>query len=163
MNSSERDEQPEPVTVVDPAGIECVLAAGDAADVPALREWALGLPESSYGKIFIEVFAPMQIVPLTLPAHVSVTWLCREEREASPRPGMSRGRGAALADAVDAWCDEWLWADCDSVRKIELWTGARTSPIMQNYWTALDRRIEKRWPAGLQQAARALPTPRTHP
>lgn len=154
MSTFEPSEQPEAVTVIDPAGIECVLAAGDAADLPSLREWLRGLPEGAYGQVFIEVFAPIQIVPLPLPAHVGVTWLCREQREVSPRPGIGRGRGEALATAVDAWCDEWLWADSNAVRNIELWTGARTSPVMQNYWTALDRRVEKRWPGGVQSRER---------
>ena len=157
MNAFDPTEQPETVSVADPAGIECVLAAGDAADLPALRDWLRALPEAAYGQVFIEVFAPIQIVPLPLPPRVSVTWLCREQRDASPRPGIGRGRGEALASAVDAWCDEWLWADSNSVRNIELWTGARTSPVMQNYWTALDRRLEKRWPGGVQQRDSSRP------
>ncbi len=140
-------ERPDQVSVVDPAGIDCVLAACDAADLPALRAWLRGLPETSYGRVFVEVFAPMQIVTLPAPPHVGVTWLCREEREVSPRPGLGRRRGEALAAAVDAWCDEWLWADSEAVRHIELWTGARTSPVMQNYWTGLDRRLAKHWPS----------------
>ncbi len=146
MSAFDPADHPDAVTVVDPAGIDCVLAAADAADLPALRAWLGELPETSYGQVFVEVFSPIQIVEFPLPNHVSVTWLCREEREESPRPGIGRRRGEALAAAVDAWFDEWLWADSSAVRNIQLWTGARTSPVMQNYWTALDRRVEKRWP-----------------
>nr|WP_272928700.1 SIP domain-containing protein [Leucobacter luti] len=143
------------VSVVDPAGVDCVIAACDAADLPALRQWLGSLPETSYGRVFVEVFAPMQIEQLPVPPHVGVTWLCREEREASPRPGIGRRRGEALATAVDAWFDEWVWADSEAVRNIELWTGARSCPVMQNYWTALDRRLEKRWPGGTTQRTHA--------
>lgn len=141
--------------MIDPAGIDCVLAACDASDIPALREWLRELPDSSYGRVFVEVFSPIQIEMLEVPTHVGVTWLCRETREASPRPGIGRQRGDALATAVDAWFDEWLWADSESVRHIELWTGARTSPVMQNYWMALDRRLEKRWPREMVQRERS--------
>lgn len=149
------------VSVLDPAGIDCVLAAGDASDLTELRAWLGGLPENAYGRVFIEVFAEMQIEDLPTPANVGVTWLCREQRETSPRPGLGRRRGEALADAVDAWFDEWLWADSEAVRNIQLWMGARTSSVMQSYWAALDRRLEKRWPGYCQNACRDS-CPRRH-
>lgn len=153
--------EPEAVSVLDPAGIDCVLAAGDASDLEELRAWLRALPEDAYGRVFVEVFAEMQIEPLPVPAHVGVTWLVREQREESPRPGLGRRRGEALASAVDAWFDEWLWADSEAVRNIQLWMGARTSPVMQSYWAALDRRLEKRWPGTCQQACRNA-CPRRH-
>ncbi|UOQ58830.1 SIP domain-containing protein [Leucobacter allii] len=142
------------VSVVDPDGIDCVLAAGDVSDLPELRGWLAGLPETAYGRVFIEVFAEMQIEPLPVPPHVGVTWLCREQREASPRPGVGRRRGEALAGAVEAWFQEWLWADSEAVRNIQLWMGARTSSVMQSYWAQLDRRLERRWPGFCQQECR---------
>jgi hypothetical protein len=39
--------------------------------------------------------------------------------------------------------------------------GARTSSVMQSYWTALDRRLEKRWPGYCQNACRNS-CPRKH-
>lgn len=137
---------PELVTVVDPEGIDCIIAAGDISDLPALRDWLAVLPAEAYGQVFIEVFAEMQIEPLAAPGNVTVTWLCREQREESPRPGIGRMRGEALAAAVEAWFDEWMWADSQSVRNIELWMGARTSSVMQSYWAKLQRRLERRWP-----------------
>lgn len=156
MNAPEPAEDPQIVSVVDPDGLDCVLAAGDASDLTELRAWLSGLPETAYGQVFIEVFAEMQIETLPAPPHVGVTWLCREKREPSPRPGLGRRRGEWLVEAVDAWFDEWLWADSEAVRNIQLWMGARTSSVVQSYWAALDRRLEKRWPGfcqpGCQQA-----------
>ena len=137
---------PEPVTVVDPDGIDCIIAAGDISDLPSLRDWLAVMPSQAYGQVFIEVFAEMQIEELETPENVSVTWLCREQREESPRPGLGRRRGEALATAVEAWFDEWMWADAQSMRHIELWMGARTSSVMQSYWARLQRRLERRWP-----------------
>ncbi|RGE23259.1 SIP domain-containing protein [Leucobacter sp. wl10] len=153
-STPEPADDPQIVSVIDPAGVDCVLAAGDASDLTELREWLRRLPEESYGQVFIEVFAEMQIEPLPVPPHVGVTWLCREQREMSPRPGAGRRRGEALAGAVDAWFDEWLWADSEAVRNIQLWMGARTSSVMQSYWAGLDRRLEKRWPGYCQNACR---------
>lgn len=141
------------VTVVDPDGIDCVLAAGDASDLPELRAWLLELPENAYGQVFIEVFSRIQIEQLPLPPHVHATWLCREDRDESPRPGLGRRRGEALAGAVESWLAEWLWADSDTGRSFQFWMGARTSSVMQSYWTHLDRRLEKRWPGFATQAA----------
>lgn len=148
---------PSAVSVVDPDGLDCVLAAGDITDLPELRSWLAGLPEEAYGQVFIEVFAEMQVEPLPVPPHVGVTWLCRERREASPRPGIGRRRGDALAAAVEGWFAEWLWADSQAIRNIELWMGARTSSVMQSYWTQLDRRLDKRWPGYCQQDRAAQP------
>ncbi|WP_053352166.1 SIP domain-containing protein [Leucobacter musarum] len=146
MNFSEPSDFSESVSVIDPDGIDCVLAAGDASDLTQLGEWLRELPDTAYGRVFIEVFSEIQIETLPTPPHVGVTWLCREQREQSPRPGLGRRRGEALAGAVDAWFDEWLWADGEAVRNIQLWMGARTSSVMQTYWMSLDRRLEKRWP-----------------
>ncbi|WP_427869731.1 SIP domain-containing protein [Leucobacter luti] len=146
MNDFDPAERPDAVTVVDPAGLDCVVAAGDISDLPSLREWLAGLPAETYGRVFIEVFSEIQVEPVEAPEGVGVTWLCREQREPSPRPGIGRRRGEALAGAVEAWFDEWLWADAENVRHIELWMGARTSSVMQSYWKKLERRLERRWP-----------------
>jgi len=148
-------ENSEAVTVVDPDGIDCVLAAGDASDLREIRDWLRQLPDTAYGQVFIEVFSEIQIEALPLPPHVGVTWLCRERREESPRPGIGRRRGEALANAVDAWFDEWLWADSETGRSFQLWMGARTSSVMQSYWMGLDRRLEKRWPGFCQSDCQA--------
>ncbi|MBS3183092.1 MULTISPECIES: SIP domain-containing protein [Leucobacter] len=155
MNISEPFDFPEAVSVVDPEGIDCVLAAGDASDLPQLGEWLRGLPETAYGRVFVEVFSEIQIEDLPAPPNVGVTWLCREQREQSTRPGLGRRRGEALAGAVDAWFDEWLWADGEAVRNIQLWMGARTSSVMQTYWMGLDRRLEKRWPGYCERECRS--------
>lgn len=141
--------QPKPenhVSVADPDGIDCVLAAGDASDITEIKQWLETLPPTAYGQVFIEVFAKIQIQSLPLPANINVTWLVREQRSESPRPGIGKERGEALMSAVDAWFDEWLWADSDSGRNFNLWMGARTSTVMQSYWQHLDRRLAKKWP-----------------
>ena len=132
--------------MIDPDGIDCVLAAGDAGDLDEIRSWLQLLPETSYGQVFIEVFSEIQIEPLPLPPHVAVTWLCRETRDPSPRPGIGRRRGEALEAAVSGWFDEWLWSDSSTGRNFHLWMGARTSSVMQSYWLSFDRKLQKRWP-----------------
>ncbi|WP_336659132.1 SIP domain-containing protein [Leucobacter sp. USHLN153] len=155
MNSFEPSDFSDAVSVIDPDGIDCILAAGDASDITQLREWLRELPETAYGRVFIEVFSDVQIEALPTPPHVGVTWLCREGREDGSAAAPGRRRGEALAGAVDAWFDEWLWADADSVRNIQLWMGARSSTTMQAYWMGLDRRLEKRWPGYCERECRS--------
>ncbi|MBO1900683.1 hypothetical protein J4H92_01820 [Leucobacter weissii] len=130
---------------LDPEHLDCVLAGGDAADLPGLRLWCATLPPESYGRIFIEVFSPIQIEPLNPPPGIGVTWICREQLRPSPRPGIGIPRGQALADAVDAWLDEWLRADPASGRHFTVWTGARTSSIMHSFWRRIESELTRIW------------------
>lgn len=121
-------------TFGDPAHADCVLAVADASDLDALREWCADLPANAYGTVFVEVFAPMQIVDLQAPRRVAVRWICREELSPSPRPGIGVPRGQALASAVGAWFDEWLGTDPEAADRYLIWAGARSTPIMREFW-----------------------------
>ncbi|QIM19385.1 SIP domain-containing protein [Leucobacter coleopterorum] len=123
-------------SVVDPDGIDCVLAAGDAADLDEIREWLQLLPDTAYGQVFVEVSDRAQIEPLPLPVNVAATWLFVGGGDP----------GVALETAVDAWFDEWLWPDSGVDRNFHLWTGARENAVMQGYWHSFDRRLKKRLP-----------------
>ncbi len=137
-------EHSDPVAVLDPDGIDCVLAAGDADDLDEIREWLGQLPETAYGQVFVEASDSARIESLPCPPGVSATWLVAPPEESA---GTASGsRGDALANAVDAWFDEWLWAESGTGRDFQLWMGARTSAVMESYWLALDRRLKKRWP-----------------
>lgn len=128
----------------EPGHLDCVLAAGDISDLPGLRAWCASLPRHSYGQIFIEVFTPFQIQPLDTPHHVGVTWLCREERRPSTRPGIGTPRGQILADAVDAWLSEWIRADPHSWHFM-LWMGARSSSVMRSFWRRIETKVDQLW------------------
>lgn len=134
------------LTIVDPDGLDCVLAAGDIGDLKGLRAWIAGLSDAVVGQVYIEVFSPIQIQPLSVPSGVGVTWICRESLRPSPRPGIGLPRGQALASAVEAWLDEWVRVDGDAGRQFSIWTGARSSPVMQNLWFRVEAELAKRWP-----------------
>ncbi|QIK63080.1 SIP domain-containing protein [Leucobacter viscericola] len=131
----------EVTSVVDPDGLDCVLAAGDAGDLDEIREWLQNLPETAYGQVFIEASDKAQIEPLPLPVNVAATWLC-----AGSRATVEQDPGVALETAVDAWFDEWLWPDSGVDRNFHLWTGCRENVVMQGYWRSFDRRLKKRLP-----------------
>lgn len=126
---------------IDTSYLDCVLAAGDASDLAELREWCADLPPDSYGQIFIEVFSPIQIEPLDTPRRVAVTWICREQLRSGTRPGQGLPRGQALANAVDAWLDEWLRADPASGRRFQLWCGAQSTPAMCEFWADIAKEL----------------------
>lgn len=128
-----------------PETVDCILAAGDASDLDDIRAWCAQLPANSYGTIFIEVFAPMQIETIETPRRVSVTWICREGLAGSSRPGIGVPRGQALATAVDAWLDEWVRAEPESGQHCMIWTGARSSSIMQSFWMRVERELTEAW------------------
>ncbi|XPP27782.1 MAG: hypothetical protein ACNYNX_06255 [Leucobacter sp.] len=133
------------LSILDPDGLDCILAAGDASDLRELRAWIADLPESSFGQIYIEVFSPIQIEPLPVPPGVGVTWICREALRPSSRPGIGIPRGRALADAVDAWLDEWVRVEDDAGRHFSIWTGARSSSVMQSFWLRIEAELAERW------------------
>lgn len=143
MTGSSSD--PDEFVFIDPEFLDCVLAAGDIGDLPGLRAWCAALPADAYGRIFLEVFSPIQIEPLPAPPGVGVTWICREGLRISPRPGIGIPRGQALADAVDAWLDEWLRADPGAGRHFLLWTGARSSSVMRSFWNRVEAELTEIW------------------
>ncbi|MBL5972743.1 MAG: hypothetical protein D3X82_02935 [Candidatus Leucobacter sulfamidivorax] len=136
---------PRHLTILDPDGLECLLAAGDAGDLRGLAAWLSERPRHSIGNVFIEVFSPIQIEPLPTPPGIGVTWICREGMRPSPRPGIGVPRGRALADAVDAWLDEWLRVGDDADRHFSIWMGARSSSVMQSFWLDVEHELAERW------------------
>ncbi|WP_165314254.1 SIP domain-containing protein [Agromyces protaetiae] len=117
----------------DPEGPR-VLLAGDAADLPAMRQRLGECDPRTAGIVFVEVLSPLQIVRLDGPAGVAVHWLFRERRR-----GPIALRGEVLVGAVDAWLDEWMRADGGT--RIEIWLGARTSSIVNAYARDLEHEL----------------------
>ncbi len=124
---------------------DCVLAAGDAGDLPGIRAWCAALPEDAYGQIFIEIFTPIQIEQLDAPAGVSINWICRERLRESTRPGIGIPRCQALATAVDAWLDEWYRSEYGPERHFTIYMGARGSSIMRTYWRGVEAEVAAAW------------------
>lgn len=146
MSISDAFESADRTSVAEPAGIDCVLAAGDVSEAAEIAAWLGELPESAYGMVFIEMPADsgLSVDPELLrgPERVSVTCLS----------GVPGEPGAALAGAVGAWLDEWLWAESQIVRNFDLWTGSEECEAMQGLWADVDRRLAKRWPGCAQVA-----------
>jgi NADPH-dependent ferric siderophore reductase len=129
----------------EPESFDCVLAAGDASDLPGLRTWCAALPEDSYGQVFVEVFSPIQTEELQAPPGINVTWIYRERLRETTRPGLGIPRCQALADAVDAWLDEWYRAEHGAERHFTIWMGARSSSIMRSYWNRVEAEVAEAW------------------
>lgn len=116
---------------------DLVLAAGVEADLPAIREWLAELPESVYGQVIIE--SDEELPRLETPAGVGVTRVTHFFE-----PGM------ALAMAVDAWFDEWVWAEADSPRTLQFWTRSGEAPAFGACRRRMQRLLGRREPSVAQ-------------
>lgn len=125
-----------------PSYLECVLAAGDAGDLDALREWCAALPKKSYGRVFVEVSSPDQIQPIEAPPGVGITWLVQRSHDALS--------GELLMVAANAWLDEWVRADPLSGRYVHLWAGARDSHEVTEQWDRIRAELAEIWAAAAE-------------
>lgn len=81
-----------------PGAATTLLIAGDETAMPAIAGILESLPAGAQGVAFIEVSTAADVVELTVPAGVAVTWLPRADRE----------YGHVLGDAVRGWTGAWV-------------------------------------------------------
>ncbi|BBX98833.1 siderophore-interacting protein [Mycobacterium lacus] len=81
------------------------LLAGDESALPAIAAALEALPAKAIGKAFIEVAGPDDVIPLTAPESVEVTWVYRGGR-ADLVPDDRAGDHAPLIEAVTS--SPWL-------------------------------------------------------
>ena len=115
-----------------------VMMAGDSRDLPELRSILSRLPADSYGQVFIEIVSSVQVVPLAVPAGVTVTWLRRDLASGASHGTFGAARGESLERAVLAWAAEWLEAECQCGQApFYLWIGCAMSPSVNRLHVAL--------------------------
>ncbi|MGJ0204300.1 hypothetical protein NHL51_09070 [Leucobacter sp. gxy201] len=114
---------------------DLVLAVGSVRDLPEIRAWLAGLPADAYGQVLIESCSGLAdaLEPLAAPAGVAVN---------SVPFGLEPGEG--LARAVTAWLDEWVWAEADIDRSVQMLACDDPSPAMRECWSRVDRKIARR-------------------
>lgn len=114
-----------------------VLVAGDIGDIDEIRQVLSDLPRDAYGRVIIEIAAPLQVVPLDAPPRVAVTWLRRDERSSLSKVRAAAERGETLVRAVDAWLDEWMRASDDPSSEYVLWIGSHASDAVNEFCVSL--------------------------
>lgn len=113
------------------------MMAGDSRDIPALRRVLAQLPSDSYGQVFIEIVADVQIVPVAAPAGVSVSWL-RRQGFGNDRRAFGSARGETIERAVLAWTSEWIEPGCQCEHApFYVWVGCAMSPSVDRLHVAL--------------------------
>lgn len=100
-----------------------IVLAGDVCDVPAIRVILAALPDDAYGQVFLEVTSPAQVVPVTAPPRVTVTWLHRDRVFSEIRNSLGAMPGEALTRAVSAWVAEWMPDDPGARRCYDMRVG----------------------------------------
>jgi len=113
------------------------LIAGDATDVPQIRDMLGRLPVSAYGQVYVEVASPIQVERWSVPEGMTVTRLRRDL--SSLASGVTVPRGELVRRAVAAWVDEWLPGD--SEQPCVLWIGCATSPRVDDLYRDLSHRL----------------------
>lgn len=142
-NSEDHDAVPQQDFIfICPGYLDCTLAAGDATDIPAIREWCEALPMKSYGRVLIEIDSPDQVVEIAAPPGIDFTWLVRKI--------VLEPRGAAMMRAVEGWLDEWLRGDPMSGRYIHLWPGGRSTPEVDAHWQRIEAELADTWAAAAE-------------
>jgi NADPH-dependent ferric siderophore reductase len=120
------------------------MVAGDSRDLPAIRRILKRLPNDSYGQVFIEIVADVQVVPLHAPPGLSISWLRRDSfgPGAPGRGEISRtfgsARGETIERAVLAWATEWIEPGCQCGHSpFYVWVGCAMSPTVDRLHVAL--------------------------
>lgn len=103
-----------------------VLVAGSGADLGAITDAVLRIPEDAYGQVFVEVASDAAAPSFDLPEGVSLTVL----RPASIR-GIELERGERVARAVQAWIAEWMCEDESDTPRVIWLGGLSCEPIMR--------------------------------
>lgn len=140
----ESAETPHGASVLDPEGIDPVLALATVADLDELRTWLADLDAHAYGCVFIEGELAAAAA-LQVPDRVSVTWV---------RPATVPG--IALQTAVDAWLTEWLWVDTSQQRSLQMFTAQHAGVMAAAYLRRFECRLEKRWPGCSEESCPIL-------
>ena len=86
------------------------LVVADETSLTELEAELALLPLCARGRVFIEVGEAAEIVPLSAPIRMTVTWLVRAHRSGRPGTAARCARGEAATRAVRAWTAEML---CD--------------------------------------------------
>jgi NADPH-dependent ferric siderophore reductase len=98
-----------------PADPSCLLLAGDETAVPAICAITESLPPGTRARVLLEVPTAADILPLSVPAGLELTWLPRRTGEtATPAP-----HGSRLAEAVVHAVPELPARPCQPQEKVD--------------------------------------------
>jgi len=92
-----------------PGGARALLLAGDETAVPAICGILESLDETATGHVFLEVPDPEDVLPVRVPAGVTVTWLPRHGREHGQRLDEALRHWAAGHTALHGTFGLYAW------------------------------------------------------
>ncbi|WP_309128104.1 SIP domain-containing protein [Microbacterium sp.] len=92
------------------------LITADEHSLAELEAVLATLPLCAVGRVFIEVPDSDAVSVVAAPPRMTVSWLPRSRRSGAPGTGSRCVAGQALTRAANAWADEMLCGDVDSLR-----------------------------------------------
>lgn len=116
------------------------LLAGDETALPAIARIVESLPASALGAIFIEIDAPEDRLPLTLPPRMSCQWIYRREKGASTGASFVAKVEQAIAKTAAGPTDHFVWVAAEfsayEALRRPLKAIAKPRSICVPYWRA---------------------------
>ncbi|HEV7813151.1 MAG TPA: SIP domain-containing protein [Leifsonia sp.] len=111
--------------------VQFLVVADESSLLELEAELAL-LPLCARGRVFVEVEHPEDVVPLSTPMRMTVTWLSRARRSGRPGTGDRCAPGEAATRAVRAWTAEMLCEGPGETRAIVLGGFALVSEVQEH-------------------------------
>ncbi|WP_431280025.1 SIP domain-containing protein [Leifsonia poae] len=108
------------------------LVVADESSLAELEAELALLPLCARGRVFVEVEHPEDVVALSTPMRMTVTWLARSHRSGRPGSGERCARGEAATRAVRAWTAEMLCDGPGETRAIVLGGFALVSEVQEH-------------------------------
>jgi len=123
--------------------IDHVLVAGGIEDLESMRALLALLAPGTYGQVYVEADADIDLSSLAAPARITVTRLSRPEHSRRTFDAVLTTNGTLLAEAIASWASEWIPEEPTTDRIVTMWVGSSTSECVNALCELLPQQPER--------------------